>query len=254
MDEDMEKLMGFHDQKKEREPIDIDDLRKQVVENAKKILNRNPKPGYRWEGTGPDAYDCSGFTQTVFKNTGLEIPRTSEKQSKYTGKLNKNMNELEPGDLIFFDTTGKGTVSHVGIYIGNGEFIDSGGGGRNTKKAISGPRKGVRVTNLNSNTYWQKAFLGSASLENIAIKNKIPLKNKETEKNRDKKSYKRDFEPSENTLFNGKENKKEVQVTVTPRKNIAEIKSEMSAKMKETNNENTINKADNNKKTKVNTR
>ena len=239
MDEDMEKLMGFHDQKKEKEPIDIDDLRKQVVENAKKILNRNPKPGYRWEGTGPDAYDCSGFTQTVFKNTGLEIPRTSEKQSKYTGKLN---------------TTGKGTVSHVGIYIGNGEFIDSGGGGRNTKKAISGPRKGVRVTNLNSNTYWQKAFLGSASLENIAIKNKIPLKNKETEKNRDKKSYKRDFELSENTLFNGKENKKEVQVTVTPRKNIAEIKAEMSAKMKETNNENITNKTDNNKKTKVNTR
>ena len=39
MDEDMEKLMGFHDQKKEKEPIDIDDLRKQVVENAKKILN-----------------------------------------------------------------------------------------------------------------------------------------------------------------------------------------------------------------------
>ena len=48
--------------------------------------------------------------------------------------------------------------------------------------------------------------------------------------------------------------KKEVQVTVTPRKNIAEIKAEMSAKMKETNNENITNKTDNNKKTKVNTR
>lgn len=223
------------------------------MENAKAVLKRKKGPNYVWGAKGPDNFDCSGFTRFVYKQSGLKISEASYQQAK-DAKRDLKKEDLKPGDLIFFDTTGKGTVSHVGIYIGNGEFIDSGGGGRNTKKAISGPRKGVRVTNLNSNTYWQKAFLGSASLENIAIKNKIPLKNKETEKNRDKKSYKRDFEPSENTLFNGKENKKEVQVTVTPRKNIAEIKSEMSAKMKETNNENTINKADNNKKTKVNTR
>ena len=223
------------------------------MENAKAVLKRKKGPNYVWGAKGPDNFDCSGFTRFVYKQSGLKISEASYQQAK-DAKRDLKKEDLKPGDLIFFDTTGKGTVSHVGIYIGNGEFIDSGGGGRNTKKAISGPRKGVRVTNLNSNTYWQKAFLGSASLENIAIKNKIPLKNKETEKNRDKKSYKRDFEPSENTLFNGKENKKEVQVTVTPRKNIAEIKSEMSAKMKETNNENTINKADNNKKIKVNTR
>ncbi len=223
------------------------------MENAKAVLKRKKGPNYVWGAKGPDNFDCSGFTRFVYKQSGLKISEASYQQAK-DAKRDLKKEDLKPGDLIFFDTTGKGTVSHVGIYIGNGEFIDSGGGGRNTKKAISGPRKGVRVTNLNSNTYWQKAFLGSASLENIAIKNKIPLKNKETEKNRDKKSYKRDFEPSENTLFNGKENKKEVQVTVTPRKNIAEIKAEMSAKMKETNNENSTNKTDNNKKTKVNTR
>ena len=251
MDEDMEKLMGFHDQKKEREPIDIDDLRKEVVENAKAVLKRKKGPNYVWGAKGPDNFDCSGFTRFVYKQSGLKISEASYQQAE-DAKRDLKIEDLKPGDLMFFNTNNKKgkNVTHVGMYIGEGQFIESGGGTRNNKE--HNPGKGVRITNINS--YYKDRFLGGISLENIAIKNKIPLKNKETEKNRDKKSYKRDFEPSENTLFNGKENKKEVQVTVTPRKNIAEIKAEMSAKMKETNNENITNKTENDKKTKVNTR
>ena len=252
MDEDMEKLMGFHDQKKEKEPIDIDDLRKQVVENAKAVLKRKKGPNYVWGAKGPDNFDCSGFTRFVYRQSGLEISEASYQQAE-DAKRDLKIEDLKPGDLVFFGKKGK-RISHVAMYIGDGEIIDS--GGTNEMKHTGNlckkrhPCEGVRIKNLN----YRPDFRGGISLESIAIKNKIPLKNKETEKNRDKKSYKRDFEPSENTLFNGKENKKEVQVTVTPRKNIAEIKAEMSAKMKETNNENTINKVDNNKKTKVNTR
>ncbi|WP_250675822.1 NlpC/P60 family protein [Paraclostridium ghonii] len=75
---------------------------------------------YVWGATGPNQFDCSGLTQFCHKQVGINIPRTSSEQSK-SGKAVAKAN-LQAGDLLFFNTSGKG-VSHVGMYVGNGQMI-----------------------------------------------------------------------------------------------------------------------------------
>lgn len=85
---------------------------------AKKQLGKK----YVWGKSGPSSFDCSGFTYYVIKKTtGKTIPRSSISQGKY-GKYVSRKN-LKKGDLVFFATTGKGRVSHAGIYLGNKKFI-----------------------------------------------------------------------------------------------------------------------------------
>lgn len=91
-----------------------------VISVAKTLLG---KP-YVWGAQGPSSFDCSGFTYYVFKNaSNISLPRVSKDQSKYGTYVSKS--NLKAGDLIFFDTSGSnnGNVSHVGIYLGNNEFI-----------------------------------------------------------------------------------------------------------------------------------
>lgn len=89
-----------------------------VVSFAKKQLGKK----YVWGKSGPSTFDCSGFTYYVInRTTGKSISRTSTTQSKQ-GKYVSRKN-LKKGDLVFFATTGKGRVSHAGIYIGNKKFI-----------------------------------------------------------------------------------------------------------------------------------
>ena len=91
-----------------------------VIAYAKSLLG---KP-YVWGAQGPNSFDCSGFTYYVFKNkAGIVLPRTSSAQSKYGTYVSKS--NLRAGDLVFFDTNGTndGNVSHVGIYLGNNQFI-----------------------------------------------------------------------------------------------------------------------------------
>ena len=75
---------------------------------------------YVWGATGPNAFDCSGLTSWCHKQLGISIPRTSLAQSKSGKAVNKS--DLQPGDLIFWKTT-SAEVGHVGIYVGNGQFI-----------------------------------------------------------------------------------------------------------------------------------
>ncbi len=97
---------------------------------------------YRYGGIDSYGFDCSGFVYFVYKE-GLKrkIPRTSRDQSKYGYKINKN--ELQKGDLVFFDTNSKGHVNHSGIYIGDGKFIHS----------SSGKKRGVIISPLDSGFY-----------------------------------------------------------------------------------------------------
>lgn len=91
---------------------------KKAIEIAKSYLGGK----YVWGATGPNAFDCSGFTQYIYKKAyGKNIPRVSYEQAKHGQKVEKK--DLQPGDLVFFDTMNKGRVSHVGIYIGNNKFI-----------------------------------------------------------------------------------------------------------------------------------
>lgn len=95
-----------------------------VMSYAKKQLG---KP-YVWGAEGPDSFDCSGFTQYVFKNSvGVSIPRVSKDQSKHGQFVSRS--ELQRGDLVFFDTSGDGAVNHVGIYMGENQFIHASSGG-----------------------------------------------------------------------------------------------------------------------------
>jgi len=89
----------------------------QVATEAYKYL------GYRYVyGTaGPSTFDCSGFTTYLYKQNGVSLPRTASSQGTVGVYINKN--ELVPGDLVFFSNRSDRRINHVGIYVGNGEFI-----------------------------------------------------------------------------------------------------------------------------------
>lgn len=102
---------------------------------------------YVWGATGPDAFDCSGFTQYIYKQAyGKSIPRVSYEQANYGEKVDRE--DLQPGDLIFFDTMNKGRVSHVGIYIGNNKFIHA-----------ANSKSGIIESELSG--YYSKKYMGA---------------------------------------------------------------------------------------------
>jgi peptidoglycan DL-endopeptidase CwlO len=77
---------------------------------------------YKWGGTTTSGFDCSGFTQYVYKHFGVSIPRVSASQATVGTYVPRE--ELQPGDLVFFKKPGR-AVHHVGIYVGNNSFIHS---------------------------------------------------------------------------------------------------------------------------------
>jgi hypothetical protein len=82
---------------------------------------------YRYGQSSEKGFDCSGFVKYVFRDFGLELPHSSYSQYKLSKHIETT--RAQSGDLVFFITRGKG-VSHVGIYLGNNQFIHSPGRGR----------------------------------------------------------------------------------------------------------------------------
>lgn len=74
---------------------------------------------YVYGGSTRNGTDCSGFTQSVFRTVGIEIPRRASRQAAAARHVSRG--SLRPGDLVFFNTSGSG-ISHVGIYLGDGQF------------------------------------------------------------------------------------------------------------------------------------
>ncbi|MBC8058609.1 MAG: C40 family peptidase [Rhizobiales bacterium] len=115
--------------------------------------------GVRYQRGGNSAesgFDCSGFTRQVFETSlGLVLPRRADEQAKAAGLLTIKKTELQPGDLVFFNTLRR-TFSHVGIYIGDGKFVHS-------------PRAGgeVRVEDMRL-VYWAKRFTGARRAEPLS--------------------------------------------------------------------------------------
>ncbi len=101
---------------------------------------------YRDGGADPSGFDCSGFVWYVFAQHGVAVPRTVGELYR-VGTAVKG-GDLEPGDLVFFNTTGAG-ASHVGIAIGGDEFVHA--------PSSNGQ---VRVERL-SVSYWASRFLGA---------------------------------------------------------------------------------------------
>ncbi len=117
-----------------------------LISFAKTLLGKD----YSWGAEGPNSFDCSGFTYYVFKQSaGITIPRVSKDQSKYGAYVSRS--NVQKGDLVFFDTDGSndGNVSHVGIYIGNGQFIHA-----------SSSKDEVVISDFNSN-YYTNAFVNA---------------------------------------------------------------------------------------------
>ena len=79
-------------------------------------MDQRGKP-YVWAAGGPSAYDCSGLTAYAFKAAGISLPHSSRLQSQMGQAVSRD--QLQPGDLVFFYSP----VSHVGIYIGNGQMV-----------------------------------------------------------------------------------------------------------------------------------
>ena len=107
----------------------------QIIATAKKYIG----VPYVWGGESPSGFDCSGYVQYVFKAHGIQLNRTAETQYKHGSYVSKS--NLKPGDLVFFQNTYKAGISHVGIYIGDGQFIHA------------SSSKGVTISNLSSSYY-----------------------------------------------------------------------------------------------------
>ncbi len=111
-------------------------LDKKLVSEAKKWLGTK----YKYGGHSRKGTDCSGFVMEVYlKVCDVKLPRSSKDQQAFCKKIKKS--QLKVGDLVFFATGKKGKVSHVGIYIGNDEFIHA------------STSKGVVISKLSQNYY-----------------------------------------------------------------------------------------------------
>ena len=124
----------------------LDYLREEIVKSAHTFID----VPYLWGGTSVETgFDCSGLTMTVYQLNGLDLPRTSAEQFAAGNTIDKA--SLMKGDLVFFATTCSSRISHVGVYIGNGNFIHA-------------PSKGktIRIDSLADN-YWMKRFVGACN-------------------------------------------------------------------------------------------
>ncbi len=119
-----------------------------LVGNALAVLGAPYRRGGMSVDTG---FDCSGFVKTMYQQTiGLILPRKAEQQAAATEQIERD--ELRPGDLVFFNTMRR-AFSHVGIYIGEGQFVHS-------------PKPGaqVRVDNM-AQSYWSRKFDGARRVQ-----------------------------------------------------------------------------------------
>ncbi len=119
------------------------DLAQSVIALAKENLG----VPYRYGGASPDGFDCSGLVYYCFLSSGVKLNRTASGQ--YTQGVYVEKDKLEPGDLVFFVSPGTWSIGHVGIYIGDGEFIHASTGSHE-----------IVVSEL-SGSYWTSYYYGA---------------------------------------------------------------------------------------------
>jgi len=129
---------------------DGSDKAQQIISYAKQFIGTP----YSWGGTSlRSGVDCSGFVYSIFRDNGIILDRSSSDMVADGPYVSKS--DLRPGDLVFFDTNGStnnGDISHVGVYIGDGKFIES-----------SSSRKhwGVTISSLDSD-YYARTYVTAA--------------------------------------------------------------------------------------------
>lgn len=117
----------------------------QIVQIAKSLLG-SP---YKYGGASPKGFDCSGLVFYTHKKLGIHTPRTSLQQYRHSKAIKRD--QLTPGDLVFFKLN-KSSVSHVGIFIGNDQFIHA-------------PKRGKQVSvNTLNDVFWKPRFVSAGRL------------------------------------------------------------------------------------------
>lgn len=108
--------------------------RDSTVTMARRLLGRR----YRYGGTTPSGFDCSGFTKYLMRAMGYELPRTAAQQAQVGREVPRDPRLLRPGDLLTFGRRGR--ITHIGVYVGNGRFVHaSSGAGRIVEADLDRP-------------------------------------------------------------------------------------------------------------------
>jgi len=120
-----------------------------LIASAKSLLGSR----YKYGAIGPYQYDCSGFTQYVFLREGIRLPRVSKQQAQVGTFVPPH--QIVRGDLIFFDSKSSSEISHVGLYLGRGEFIHA-----------SSSKGRVTIGSLSSSYYQKHLKWGRRFIQN----------------------------------------------------------------------------------------
>jgi len=102
---------------------------------------------YVWGGNGGNGFDCSGLIRYAYGQHGIQLPRISRNQLQMGTALELDMAALRPGDILGFSAAPGGPAAHVGLYVGDGEFIHS-------------STSGVRISDL-WEPYWQRHLIAA---------------------------------------------------------------------------------------------
>jgi cell wall-associated NlpC family hydrolase len=100
---------------------------------------------YQWDGTDANGFDCSGLIRYAYGQFGIDLPRISRDQLRTGLPVELKVGALWPGDVLGFSAVVGGEASHVGLYVGDGQFIHS-------------STRGVRVSDLRE-PYWQQHLI-----------------------------------------------------------------------------------------------
>jgi len=120
-----------------------------IVETALGVMG-SP---YTWGGNSADGFDCSGLIQYAYAAHGIALPRTSAEQARQGAAVERGLSSLSPGDILTFANGAGGTqVTHVGLYLGNGEFIHS---------ATNGVQKSQLSANDPYGRWWWDRWVGA---------------------------------------------------------------------------------------------
>ncbi|MGL4992621.1 MAG: C40 family peptidase [Bacteroidales bacterium] len=144
---------------KEVEPVEISTISnvcQNLIKEAVTLIGTPYRPG----ASGIRGFDCSGFTFYLFKRLGVELNRSSRGQLNNGEKVNKN--EVQPGDLIFFNgsaMTNTKSIGHVGMVIAND--------GRGNIEFIHSARGGVQKTNLAKSAFYQKRYVAARRITEL---------------------------------------------------------------------------------------
>jgi cell wall-associated NlpC family hydrolase len=121
------------------------DQRSRIVRTAERYKG----VPYRFGGATPQGFDCSGYVMFVYKQNGILLPRSVGGQFNAGKRI--GFRQAEPGDLVFFKTSRKHRLSHVGIYMGDRQFIHA-------------PRTGKKVSYADmGKPYWKKRYIGTVT-------------------------------------------------------------------------------------------